>query len=303
MAAYARWSWGTDRCEGAAGTPGSCACTWGRIPRPAASDGSRRRSTAAPRYARGQLAELAGERGRARLRAGTLSDLLERWFEVTSPGWAASTASHTRTVIECYLRPHLGHLPVNKITTEDIDDFYAYPIRSGGERDQPLAPGSVARVHGVLHRAFAQAVRWDWVLVNPASAATPPRVPPPISARPARLRWRCFWSGRDCTSRRCSATSGSPSQRAPGVVSFWRSGGAMSTRRPAPSHSLVASSVELGNPQRADPLAAQIAECVLEHVDHGRGVRGVAAPLVRGSHRTRPAPALSANDHVVELVR
>lgn len=41
-----------------------------------------------------------------------------------------------------------------------------------------LAPGSVARVHGVLHHAFAQAVRWDWVFTNPASGVTPPRVPP-----------------------------------------------------------------------------------------------------------------------------
>lgn len=33
-------------------------------------------------------------------------------------------------------------------------------------------------MHGVLHRAFAQAMRWDWVLVNPVSPARPPRVPP-----------------------------------------------------------------------------------------------------------------------------
>ncbi len=170
------------------------------------------------RYAHGQLHELAQEAGRAKLRAGTLSDLLERWFEVASPGWAASTASHTRTVIECYLKAHLGHLPVNKITTEDIDDLYAYLLRLGGEHHQPLAPGSVARVHGVLHRAFAQAVRWDWVLVNPVSAATPPRVPPADIRPPspaqvaALLEWTrqikpalfCFLSLAACTGARRS---------------------------------------------------------------------------------------------------
>ena len=31
----------------------------------------------------------------------------------------------------------------------------------------------------MLHRALAQAVRWDWIWLNPASAASPPRVVPP----------------------------------------------------------------------------------------------------------------------------
>jgi len=41
-----------------------------------------------------------------------------------------------------------------------------------------LAAGTVHRVHVVLHRALTQAVRWEWVWLNPASAASPPRVPP-----------------------------------------------------------------------------------------------------------------------------
>jgi Phage integrase, N-terminal SAM-like domain len=107
------------------------------------------------RYARGQLQEFVAEAAEPGSRAGTLSDLLEHWFEVASPRWAASATGHTRSIIECYLKPHLGRPPVNKITPEDIDDFYAYLMRSGGQRHQPLSPGSVARVHGALHRAFA----------------------------------------------------------------------------------------------------------------------------------------------------
>jgi hypothetical protein len=69
MAAYARCSWGTDRCEGGAGTPGSCGSTWGPIPIPAASGGSPRRSTAA----RGTPA--ASCRSSDRKRAGPGSEL------------------------------------------------------------------------------------------------------------------------------------------------------------------------------------------------------------------------------------
>jgi len=130
------------------------------------------------RFAQAKLQELAEEAGYARLRAGTLADLLDRWFEAAFPGWARTTVSHMRSVIDCYLKPHLGHLPVAKLTTEDIDDFYGHLLRADGRNDRPLAPSTVVRVHGVLHRALAQAVRWEWIWLNPASNASPPRVPP-----------------------------------------------------------------------------------------------------------------------------
>jgi integrase len=123
------------------------------------------------RFARRQLEDLVAEAGRARIRAGTLSDLLDQWLEAASPGWSASTVSHTGSIVDCHLKPHLGHLDLAKLTTADIDDFYAYLLRAGGRDDRPLASGTVARVHGVLHRALAQAVRWDWIWLNPASNA------------------------------------------------------------------------------------------------------------------------------------
>jgi len=135
------------------------------------------------RFARRQLEELVAEAGRGRLRASTLADLLEQWFEAASPSWAATTVSHTRSIIDCHLKPDLGHLYVAKLTTEDIDDFYGHLLRRGGRQGRPLAPGTVTRIHGVLHRALAQAVRWEWIWSNPATNATPPR-PGPAEIRP-----------------------------------------------------------------------------------------------------------------------
>ncbi len=130
------------------------------------------------RHAERQLADLVAEAGYARLRAGSVSDLLERWFAAASPTWAAPTARQTRSVIDCHLVPHLGHLPVAKLTTADVDDLYAHLLRAGGRDGRPLAPGTVHRIHVVLHRALAQALRWEWIWLNPAGAASPPRVPP-----------------------------------------------------------------------------------------------------------------------------
>jgi integrase len=130
------------------------------------------------RYAQAQLAEFVGTVREAEAQAGTIGDLLERWFDAASPHWAPSTVSQTRSVIRRHLQPHLGHLPVSKLTTADIDDLYGHLRRHGGHNSGPLTAGTVNRIHVVLHRALAQALRWDWIWINPASAATPPRYQP-----------------------------------------------------------------------------------------------------------------------------
>lgn len=130
------------------------------------------------RYAERQLAEFVEAVRESEVRTGTVGELLDRWFEAASPQWAPSTVSQTRSVIGCHLKPHLGHLPVAKLTTADIDDFYGHLLRRGGRNDRPLNAGTVSRVHVVLHRALAQALRWDWIWINPASTASPPRYQP-----------------------------------------------------------------------------------------------------------------------------
>jgi integrase len=130
------------------------------------------------RHARHQLQLLADEVLATRTHAGTFADLLERWLEVASPGWSASTIRETRSLMRCHLAPLLGHLPVAKLTTEDIDDLYAHLLLRGGRDGHQLAPGTVHRIHVVVHRAMAQALRWGWVWTNPASTASPPRVEP-----------------------------------------------------------------------------------------------------------------------------
>ena len=125
-----------------------------------------------------ELETLATAVGYPRRRAldTTMGELFERWYAAVSPGWAANTVRHTHSVLKVHLEPRFGHLPVGKVTTADIDAFYG-ELRTGGGRDgRPLADGSVRRIHGVLHRALAQAVRWEWIWTNPAEHASPPLV-------------------------------------------------------------------------------------------------------------------------------
>ncbi len=144
------------------------------------------------RVARRELSRFVDEASYARIHAGSLSELLDRWFETASGDWAPSTMRETKSLVEHHLKPHLGHLPLTKLTTADSDGFYAYLRRGGGREGRALAPGTVHRVHVVLHRALAQAVRWEWIWLNPASQASPPRyvpaeVRPPSAAEVVEL--------------------------------------------------------------------------------------------------------------------
>jgi hypothetical protein len=57
-----------------------------------------------------------------------------------APAWSASTVRETRSLMRCHLLPHLGHIPVTKLTAADIDDVYAHLLRRGGRDERPLSP-------------------------------------------------------------------------------------------------------------------------------------------------------------------
>jgi Phage integrase, N-terminal SAM-like domain len=131
------------RCGSGARTPGSCASTgaW-TLPRDI-SGGRHERCTSAARNAARELTTFVTEVCYARIRAGMVAELLERWFVAASPQWAAPTVRQTRSVIDRHLISHLGHLQVPKLTTADIDDVYGHLLRGGGRHGRPLATGTV----------------------------------------------------------------------------------------------------------------------------------------------------------------
>jgi integrase len=111
------------------------------------------------RYATARLGEFVEDAGCARLRAGTVADLLDRWIRQASSAWSSTTLAQTRSIVEHHLKPLLGEIRVNKLTTIDIDEMCRLLSRCGGRDGRPLTPGTVHRVHVVLHRALTQAVR------------------------------------------------------------------------------------------------------------------------------------------------
>ncbi len=96
---------------------------------------------------------------------------VERWFTVASASWAPTTIRQTRSVLDRYLHPHIGSIPVGSLTAARIDELYAELGRSGNAKRGPLSAGTVARAHVVLRSALAQAARWEWIWDNPAVRA------------------------------------------------------------------------------------------------------------------------------------
>jgi integrase len=112
----------------------------------------------------------------------TVDHLLDRWLAVARH--APSTRYITEQRIGKHVRPVLGARRVAAVTTEALDVFYL-DLETGG-----AAPATVARLHGCLRAAFAQAVRWGWIEHNPAIDCTLPEVPrpTPVSPPPEQVR-------------------------------------------------------------------------------------------------------------------
>ncbi len=108
----------------------------------------------------------------------TMADLFQRWQEANRPKWSPSTVDAYAIYIRRHLVPGLGSVLVRHVRSADLDAFYGRLLVEG------LSGSSVAKCHGIVHRALAQAVRWGWVPVNVADAASPPRAETPDLAPP-----------------------------------------------------------------------------------------------------------------------
>lgn len=126
----------------------------------------------------------------------TFTQLVTRWRRHAEADWSPTTRAAYDSYLRLHILPALGSKKLHEIRPADLDDFYATlrtniactykPTKPGpcatcglAERapvHRPLSAASIGKVHVILRRAFAEAVRWRWVTSNPAADARPPRV-------------------------------------------------------------------------------------------------------------------------------
>jgi len=106
----------------------------------------------------------------------TTGEALDKWLEASGPALSPNSLNTSRVAKDHYLKA-LRDTPLASLTVEAIEDHYV-TLRNSGvpgqDEPRPLAPSTIRRAHGVLHRALNYATRRKWVAVNVASAAEPP---------------------------------------------------------------------------------------------------------------------------------
>lgn len=101
----------------------------------------------------------------------TVGEYLEYWLEeVHKPTIRISSYVKYRKLLK-YIIPALGHVPLQKLSAQQVQALYAKKLK------EKLAPKTVQSIHGLLHKALGDALKWELVGKNVCDMVSPPRVP------------------------------------------------------------------------------------------------------------------------------
>jgi integrase len=135
-----------------------------------------------------KLAEVIGDAARGIVvddKNLTVSEYLDRFLEDVQRGSVReSTYSRDKYLITNHVKPTLGRLTLTNLNALHLQGFYRDRLDSG------LSGSTVQKMHHVLHKALAQAVKWNLIPRSPADSVKAPSSTPkemhPLSAAEAR---------------------------------------------------------------------------------------------------------------------
>ena len=115
----------------------------------------------------------------------TVASWVRTWYEVyAEPRIRPNTKAYYTNYIENHIIPGIGSVPLDKLTTIQIQRFYNNLQKSGRVqrknfpelRDKSLSPRVVRGVHTLLHNCLEQAVAERLILSNPAQGCKLPQL-------------------------------------------------------------------------------------------------------------------------------
>ena len=109
----------------------------------------------------------------------TVREYIGQWFETHCQGLALSTVLRYRGHLDCHIIPHLGHVPLQKLTVLQVQSFANHLLKSGYQgKGSPrgLSPKSVKDAVGLLKLSLEQAITWGLLTRNPAVGVKIPKV-------------------------------------------------------------------------------------------------------------------------------
>lgn len=115
----------------------------------------------------------------------TVASWVRTWYEVyAEPRIRPNTKAYYTNYIENHIIPGIGSVPLEKLTTIQIQRFYNNLQKSGRVqrknfpplKDASLSPRVVRGVHTLLHNCLEQAVAERLILANPAKGCRLPKL-------------------------------------------------------------------------------------------------------------------------------
>jgi integrase len=150
---------------------------------PPGADGRRRQKTRAcpadvvkEKQAKRYLAQVEAEVARGTYIEGTnisLEAYLGQWLDNHGSQLEASTRKKYRQTINYTINPMIGHLRLCAVKPLHIQQMYTMLL------DEGLAPKTIRNIHGILHAALLQAVKWQLLPTNPTDVVEPPKAVKP----------------------------------------------------------------------------------------------------------------------------
>lgn len=101
----------------------------------------------------------------------TVQAYIGQWLEeVHKPTIKLSTYNHYSILLRLYIVPCLGQVKLQGLTPQHVQTFYSKKLKEG------LSSKSINNIHGLLHKALSNAVKWNLLSRNICNAVTPPRL-------------------------------------------------------------------------------------------------------------------------------
>ena len=105
----------------------------------------------------------------------------EHWYETHSKSAIRpSTQRYYEGIIRLYVKPKLGHIPLNKLTANDLQQLYTWLKTEArleqGDGNGGLSDSQVRGCHSFCSRALEQAVKEGLIPQNPAAGCKFPSV-------------------------------------------------------------------------------------------------------------------------------
>lgn len=105
----------------------------------------------------------------------TVGQWLDLWQQDYLVDVRPSTVTSYEAIIRNHIKPKIGAIRLDSLTTQDIQEFYNR-LRFPSENRKALSAKTIKNIHGILHHALQQAMLNNYIRTNPSNSCVIPRV-------------------------------------------------------------------------------------------------------------------------------